>query len=102
MPCLQSAALKNKKHWNSFTTVFFKDFQEVRQQLDETGKVEYDEAHYEEMLKQDMSCPVCGVRLKNVPAVKAHIQERGHLNKLAASGRAADTADEDLPTAETP
>lgn len=35
----QSDHLKVKKHWNSFTTEFFRDFDEVRRLLAETGKV---------------------------------------------------------------
>ncbi|TPX72371.1 hypothetical protein SpCBS45565_g00458 [Spizellomyces sp. 'palustris'] len=34
-----SAALKNKKHWNSFTSEFFRDFDTVRSVLDAKGEV---------------------------------------------------------------
>lgn len=34
-----SQSLKNKKHWNSFTTAFFKDYEEIENELNEKGEV---------------------------------------------------------------
>ena len=35
-----SPSLKNKKHWNSFTTEFFIDVDEIERILEEQGKIE--------------------------------------------------------------
>ena len=34
-----SSSLKNKKHWNSFTTEFFKDVEEILKILEEQGEI---------------------------------------------------------------
>lgn len=71
-----SPCLKNKKHWNSFTTDFFLDAEDVLSMLREKGKVELDvQGVYEPMLKLPLRCHVCGVELKNMPKLKDHIQQ---------------------------
>ncbi|KAI8822377.1 HIT-like domain-containing protein [Fimicolochytrium jonesii] len=68
-----SPHLKNKKHWNSFTTPFFKDFEEVRDILNREGSVNFDTAYYEGLLKGPLKCHRCGEEVKNIPGLKAHI-----------------------------
>ncbi|KAJ3168560.1 hypothetical protein HDU88_001450 [Geranomyces variabilis] len=69
-----SPALKNKKHWNSFTSPFFKNFQEVRALLETTGAVVFDKATHEEMLKGPLLCHVCKKEMKTIPTLKEHIK----------------------------
>lgn len=70
-----SPCLKNKKHWNSFTTGFFFDAVDVIEILDSKGKVDLDKAKYEALLKEPLKCHVCRAVLANMPALKAHIQK---------------------------
>ncbi|XP_004343458.2 aprataxin [Capsaspora owczarzaki ATCC 30864] len=70
-----SAHLKNKKHWNSFTTAFFVDYDKVVQQLQNTGQVKFDTNRYESMLKADMKCHVCQAPIRTIPALKQHLQQ---------------------------
>ncbi|KAJ3033763.1 hypothetical protein HDV00_005839 [Rhizophlyctis rosea] len=68
-----SDAFKNKKHWKSFTTGFFKDFGIVRDMLRDEGKVWFDPAQHEALLKGPLKCHRCGRECKNIPEVKKHI-----------------------------
>ena len=68
-----SPCLKNKKHWNSFTTDFFIDAEEVIEMLEKNSKVVLDTAKYEELLKQPLQCHVCQRHLHNMPQLKSHI-----------------------------
>ena len=68
-----SPCLKNKKHWNSFTSEFFVDAEEVISILESKGKVDLDKARYEAMLKLPLKCHVCHVELPNMPNLKKHI-----------------------------
>ncbi|KAJ3298334.1 hypothetical protein HK104_010799 [Borealophlyctis nickersoniae] len=70
-----SPALKNKKHWNSFTTEFFKPFEDVRAMLDSQGKVAFDPPTYEAMLKGPLKCHRCKAEARNLPELKKHIAE---------------------------
>lgn len=70
---LDSSALKNKKHWNSFTTAFFVPAAALIAQLEDDGRVWFDAVAGEEMLKRDMHCHRCGRPLKTMPQLKAHI-----------------------------
>ena len=71
-----SLSLKNKKHWNSFTTSFFLQAEEVISILREKGKVELDvRGTYEPMLKLPLRCHVCEVGLQNMPKLKDHIKQ---------------------------
>ena len=73
-----SPCLKNKKHWNSFTSPFFLDAEKVIDILRKEGKVELDvKGLYEPMLKLPLKCHVCSMQLKNIPKLKDHI--RSHL-----------------------
>lgn len=68
-----SPCLKNKKHWNSFTTDFFIDAASILKWLKSKGKVEIDKERYESLLKEPLSCHVCHKELKNIPQLKQHI-----------------------------
>ncbi|KXS18475.1 HIT-like protein [Gonapodya prolifera JEL478] len=68
--------VKNKKHWNSFNTEFFKPFEEIVDLLESAGCVKYDKNFYEEMLKRNLRC--CGKEYKTIPALKVHL-EHGHV-----------------------
>ena len=73
MQDFQSAALKHKKHWNSFTTPFFINVSDAHEQLQECGSLQINVAKAESMLKQDLQCHVCHKSIKNMPALKSHI-----------------------------
>ncbi|KAK7090073.1 aprataxin-like [Littorina saxatilis] len=68
-----SPCLKNKKHWNSFTTSYFVDSSEIIRQLEKKGRVEQDGQRANEMLKQDLRCHVCNKAFTTMPSLKAHI-----------------------------
>jgi aprataxin len=75
-----SPRLKHKKHWNSFTTRFFLDAEDVIAMLRESGKIELDiKGVYEPLLKTPLQCHVCKVKLQSMPKLKDHIRE--HLPK---------------------
>ncbi|CAL8351683.1 unnamed protein product [Boreogadus saida] len=68
-----SPALKNKKHWNSFTTDYFIDSQDVIQMLEKTGKVTVKEGT-SELLKLPLRCHVCHKELATIPSLKEHLK----------------------------
>eukprot|EP01122_Echinamoeba_exundans_P016704 TRINITY_DN854_c0_g1_i2.p1 TRINITY_DN854_c0_g1~~TRINITY_DN854_c0_g1_i2.p1 ORF type:complete len:332 (-),score=37.79 TRINITY_DN854_c0_g1_i2:91-1086(-) len=69
-----SEHLKNKKHWNSFTTKFFVDADSFISKLASKGSIEFDKANYEELLKGPIHCVHCGSELSNIPRLKIHLQ----------------------------
>lgn len=68
-----SPCLKNKKHWNSFTSEFFLDAKDVIKTLEEKGKVPVDKDRCEQLLKLPLKCHVCNKTLSNMPKLKSHI-----------------------------
>ena len=75
-----SPCLKHKKHWNSFTTGFFKNLDDVLGELQQSGRVVVDVGEAEKLLKQPLKCHVCGVEQANMPKLKLHIlQHTKHL-----------------------
>ena len=73
-----STCLKNKKHWNSFTSDFFLDAEKVMGILKDNGKVDLDvKGHYEPMLKLPLKCHICHAQLQNMLKLKDHL--RSHL-----------------------
>ncbi|NP_001133125.1 aprataxin [Salmo salar] len=68
-----SPCLKNKKHWNSFTTDYFIESQEVIQMLEKDGKVTVKEGT-NELLKLPLCCHVCGMALSTIPQLKEHLK----------------------------
>jgi len=69
-----STCLKTKKHWNSFTTDFFIDSQQIIRMLKSQNKIEIDQGKYEILLKSDLVCHKCTRRPKNMPALVQHIK----------------------------
>ncbi|DBA69531.1 TPA: hypothetical protein ACH3X2_012731 [Trebouxia sp. C0005] len=69
-----SASLKNKKHWNSFTTDFFIEARNAAMQLQSRGCLEIDIGQAARMLKNELLCHICHKSVKNMPALKIHIQ----------------------------
>ncbi|XP_035515786.1 aprataxin isoform X1 [Morone saxatilis] len=68
-----SPCLKNKKHWNSFTTDYFMDSHDVIQMLETNGKVAVKEGT-SEMLKLPLRCHMCHRELPTIPALKEHLK----------------------------
>ncbi|KAJ3614883.1 hypothetical protein NHX12_018452 [Muraenolepis orangiensis] len=68
-----SPALKNKKHWNSFTTDYFIESQDVIQMLEKSGKVTVKEGT-SEMLNLPLRCHVCHKESATIPSLKDHLK----------------------------
>lgn len=70
-----SPHLKNKKHWNTFTSRFFVSPQRVEQALrGPAGRLLLDRAEYEALEKAPLRCHRCQSPLANMPKLKDHIQ----------------------------
>ncbi|XP_015250444.1 PREDICTED: aprataxin [Cyprinodon variegatus] len=68
-----SPCLKNKKHWNSFTTEYFIDSHDVIQMLETSGKVSVKDGT-SELLKLSLCCHVCRKELPTIPSLKEHLK----------------------------
>uniref|UniRef100_A0A3Q3W4K4 Aprataxin n=1 Tax=Mola mola TaxID=94237 RepID=A0A3Q3W4K4_MOLML len=68
-----SPCLKNKKHWNSFTTDYFIESHDVIQMLETNGRVTIKEGT-SELLKLPLRCHVCRRELPTIPALKEHLK----------------------------
>lgn len=66
-----SKHLKNKKHWNSFNSPFFRDSVDVIQELSEHGKPELNDD--EKFLTMELRCNRCKSAHPNIPRLKSHI-----------------------------
>ncbi|KAK4396099.1 Transcription factor [Sesamum angolense] len=62
--------LKNKKHWNSFTTPFFLDSVDVIKELEDVGRVTLKD---DKCLAMELRCHRCRSAHPNIPRLKAHI-----------------------------
>ncbi|KAL1504317.1 hypothetical protein AB1Y20_010723 [Prymnesium parvum] len=85
-----SAALKTKKHFNSFTTDFFVPPAVWEAELAAHGKLNIREQEEELKLKQPMRCPFTGKPLKNIPELKAYLASQSYkqlLSSLSSSHR---------------
>ncbi|GMH35599.1 hypothetical protein BSKO_03467 [Bryopsis sp. KO-2023] len=69
--------LKNKKHWNSFTTEFFLNFDDVVESLEKTGCIDVNVEEAEEMLKRPLACHRCQKVQGTMPKLKEHIRSCG-------------------------
>ena len=69
-----STCLKTKKHWNSFTSDFFIDSQQIIKMLKSQNKIELNQDKYDALLKSDLVCHKCTHRPKNMPALVQHIK----------------------------
>lgn len=68
-----SPCLKNKKHWNSFTTDYFMESHDVIQMLETNGRVTVKEGT-SELLKLPLRCHMCRTELPTIPALKEHLK----------------------------
>ncbi|XP_051558666.1 aprataxin isoform X2 [Myxocyprinus asiaticus] len=68
-----SPCLKNKKHWNSFTTDYFIESEDVVAMLELHGKVTVKEG-MSELLKLPLRCHVCRKEQPTIPKLKEHLK----------------------------
>ncbi|KAK1312410.1 hypothetical protein QJS10_CPA07g01152 [Acorus calamus] len=66
-----SIHLKNKKHWNSFNTAFFRDSVDVIKEIDEHGMAMVNDN--ENLLSTELRCHRCRSAHPNIPKLKFHI-----------------------------
>ncbi|XP_057293838.1 aprataxin-like isoform X2 [Hydractinia symbiolongicarpus] len=69
-----SKYLRHKRHWNSFTTDFFRPVSSVLKQLEDEGCVTIDNFFYKQMLETPLKCHLCSEKPKNMPRLKDHIK----------------------------
>lgn len=65
-----SQHLKNKKHWNSFNTEFFRDAADVIEEVEKSGKPSIQD---EGLLSKELRCHRCKSAHPNIPRLKSHI-----------------------------
>lgn len=74
-----STHLKTKKHWNSFTTEFFRPSQQVIKELKENGKISHigisESKHF---IEKSLKCHKCDYKPKHMPDLKHHL--KSHVN----------------------
>ncbi|GLC48946.1 hypothetical protein PLESTB_000165900 [Pleodorina starrii] len=69
-----SPALKNKKHWNSFTTQFFLPLEVVQHELESRGRLTLIDQNVQHQLEgQELRCHGCAKTVKTMPEIKKHI-----------------------------
>ncbi|XP_061779057.2 aprataxin isoform X3 [Nerophis lumbriciformis] len=68
-----SPCLKNKKHWNSFTTEYFINSQDVIGMLESDGRVTVREGT-SDLLKAPLRCHLCRHQPATIPALKQHLK----------------------------
>ncbi|KZP20762.1 HIT-like protein [Athelia psychrophila] len=91
---LCSPSMRHKKHYNSFhpTRGFFLPLEDVRGWFDaepsylETMR-ELKKSAYEPLLKEDLACWRCGAAMKNMPTLKAHLQEEWEKEEKAQKAK---------------
>lgn len=66
-----SKHLKNKKHWNSFNTDFFRDSVDVIDEVSNNGKPTL--RNDEKLLSMELRCHRCRSAHPNIPRLKSHI-----------------------------
>lgn len=66
-----SMSLKNKKHWNSFTTSFFRDSVDVIEEIEKHGSVIT--SCDDKVLAMELRCHRCRSAHPNIPKLKSHI-----------------------------
>lgn len=73
-----SASLKTKKHWNSFTTPFFRDSLDVLDQVEGHGQVQVCGESAEMLLDLELRCHRCRSAHPNLSRLKQHISTCRH------------------------
>ncbi|KAK7929230.1 hypothetical protein WMY93_005625 [Mugilogobius chulae] len=68
-----SPCLKNKKHWNSFTTDYFIESRDVLHMLESDGRVCVKD-NTSELLKLPLRCHICHKEVSTIPALKEHLK----------------------------
>lgn len=71
-----STHLKNKKHWNSFNTVFFRDSVHVMDEVGKYGKAKLNDD--EKLMSMELRCHRCRSAHPNIPRLKSHIKNCQH------------------------
>ncbi|RDX69924.1 Transcription factor bHLH140, partial [Mucuna pruriens] len=66
-----STHLKNKKHWNSFNTAFFRDSVDVMDEISRHGKATLKDD--DKVLSMELRCHRCRSAHPNIPRLKSHI-----------------------------
>lgn len=66
-----SLHLKNKKHWNTFTTSFFRDSAAVIDEIEKHGAAIINDD--EKLLKMELRCHRCRSAHPKIPRLKSHI-----------------------------
>ncbi|NXJ66305.1 APTX protein, partial [Rostratula benghalensis] len=69
-----SPALKTKKHWNSFTTDYFLDSEDVIEMIRSKGKVMVKD-HVSKLLTLPLRCHRCKQQLSTIPQLKEHLRK---------------------------
>ncbi|TNN62308.1 Aprataxin [Liparis tanakae] len=80
-----SPCLKNKKHWNSFTTDYFMESHDVIQMLETNGRVDVKEGT-SELLKLALRCHMCRKDIPTIPALKEHLKSHFPAKKVTLKG----------------
>ncbi|XP_073819657.1 aprataxin [Musca autumnalis] len=71
-----SDCLKTKKHWNSFNTALFLNYEDLIAQLEHNDKVKrLDNDIIKELSNTDLKCNQCSYIGKNMPNLKQHLLE---------------------------
>lgn len=81
-----STALKNKKHYNSFSpsTNYFQSIDSIITRLETNqSPILQANSYYEQCLKQDLTSHYTGEKFKTIPALKLHLEQE--FKKLAQS-----------------
>ncbi|KAA8517752.1 hypothetical protein F0562_015243 [Nyssa sinensis] len=66
-----SKHLKNKKHWNSFNSAFFRDSVDVIEEISKHGKATLKDE--DSLLSMELRCHRCRSAHPNIPRLKSHI-----------------------------
>ncbi|CAK8569770.1 unnamed protein product [Lathyrus sativus] len=67
----ESKHLKNKKHWNSFNTAFFRDSVDIIDEVSNHGKATLKDD--DKLLSMELRCHRCKSAHPNIPRLKSHI-----------------------------
>ncbi|CAH0398797.1 unnamed protein product [Chilo suppressalis] len=74
-----SPCLKTKMHWNSFTTDFFINYEDILKELKETGSIKKISPDlHKKLLATPLQCNQCSFKPKNMPDLKDHLMS--HMN----------------------
>jgi len=69
-----STFMKHKKHWNSFTTQFFRPVSVILEQLEADETLNLDSHFYKRMLETELQCHLCDEKPRNMPRLKEHVK----------------------------